>query len=272
MLFQNRDHHVNHVVRRMSSGRENSFPCRLLVDRTKIVIGGGAILPCSHSFHPDYGDFLEQDFGEGLVDTTSFLVPTSSLDEQSVHITSLLRRLEIILPHAGVNTRQRFRALHVVVPDDFVDWHFELTCHVLFDTGQERLREEETGNPKHNRWPFINPFSHELQSGEEISNIPTEGLQRGIRWGLPPQLRHLVVQESVPHLLKVGRHHSQALHSLLQLPTRIGNYFEQLVETQQLLGQYCVHGLVVIRRIFSCHGLNVERSRRKLFLNASCHF
>ena len=204
----------------MARSGQSTEPLERLVDGARVgVLLDDVGLPVR--LHPDEGHLGEEDLGLGLLKRALFVVPSAPFDEQSIDvgaIGSLLRLVEAAV------------VLHLVVPIDLIDRDHVLSREVLLETGEERLSEEEAGDPEVGRLALFDPLADEVQSFNEVDNVRGKRLERGVR-PLGPGGRDPVIEERVADVLKLAAHDNLTLNSELDVLERARNDPQQVVES-----------------------------------------
>lgn len=184
----------------------------------------------------DVGTFREENLGLRLVKPHRVHIPPAALKEQTMHIRSILR----------LQLRYLFQELEVKY--DLIYGNGVLPGKVLQDSSQEALSKEETRQPVIERIPKVYPLLEEWQTGFQVSNVGSEGFQRGV--GLAhPEFRHFTVEKGFGGALEWRVHHDLTQQSQFDILQGTPYDFDQTVEPLQLLGKHCVHWLVVLHRI-----------------------
>lgn len=131
--------------------------------------------------------------------------PAATFQEESVNVSTVFgSTLNVVF--GGV-------AHDLEVEIDLIDSNDVLTSVVLLHTSEERLSEEETGDPEGLRCAVVNPILEELKPLDEVKHPRSEWLQRRVSF-LGPETRYLVIEETVADSLKFKRHDDLTLDGL----------------------------------------------------------
>lgn len=188
----------------------------------------------------------EQFLGLGLGQLVRIVVPLAALEVQSVGDAAALRLLFEVLRLFVIQELETERNL---VDSDRVG-----PCIVLQVACEEGLWEEEPGDPVDDGRAAGDPVVEEVDPGIAVDDPGGEWLEREEALLLPSR-RHLVVVNGLRHLVELLRHDDVTDERLLyELETR-SHLLQQLVVSDTLLEEHCVHRLFVACRVELQHFL-----------------
>jgi hypothetical protein len=220
-----------HEVGRVTGGGEGTSSVQCLVQWARVAVREGD-LNCLARFEVDIGHLCEQHLGVRLAQHVHIIVPTTSFQVKAMHVRPIVRR------HPRVITILLREDL--VVKFNLVDSDDKLTRIVLFNASQERLSEEETGNPEARGCSVVNPVLDKLESLNKVHHVGGKGLQGRVT-ALHPHGRDSVVEKTVSNRFEFHGHHDFSLDSLANVGQRLANKFRKTVETKDFLQQYSIH-------------------------------
>mmetsp|Transcript_32907 Transcript_32907/g.88286 ORF Transcript_32907/g.88286 Transcript_32907/m.88286 type:complete len:203 (+) Transcript_32907:770-1378(+) len=85
---------------------------------------------------------------------------------------------------------------------------------------------------------MLDPLPEELHSKKHVLKVRAQRLQTRIaNSATNPEIRHLIVQHHLEHLVEIPRHNDQPLDGLSQIRLRRGHLLEKQVEAAHLLRQ-----------------------------------
>jgi hypothetical protein len=102
---------------------------------------------------------------------------------------------------------------------DRVDRDPHLAREVLLRACQERLREEEAGQPEAHGLAVVDPLLEEGEPRVHLAHVRAERLERG-EGALEPRGGHLAIEERGADGVERGRHQREAAHRLAEVAER----------------------------------------------------
>lgn len=142
-------------------------------------------------FQPNVRNFWVEDLIVWLVQALVFFVPPGAVEEETVHVATISRRLTDIKMFLPFTYYRKFE-------QQGIDWLFVFSGEVLQYTGKERLSEEETWNPEIRWSTLIDPFLHEFKPLNEIVDPAAQRFQARIGRSMP-NIRNLVVEQTIEY-------------------------------------------------------------------------
>jgi len=208
----------------VASGGESACPLRCFVHRTHIVFISNFVV--LFRFEENHGN------------KSPFLARSSIYQSESVEINLTAFHVKAVEEDAVSCIPIYFflveEGLQLELEVKLINCNGILSCIVLKQCGEEALREEEGWQPECAGLPFHQPSPQEFHSLGQVLDPRGKGLQRRVGV-LVPDLRHLVVQHALVHLLHIFTHHSQPLYRILQSVQTLPYHLNQLVESFHFL-------------------------------------
>ena len=124
----------------------------------------------------------------------AFVVPGRTLKEESVEVAAVNRR-------HPVAHRLILKFEHLVGEVDFVDRILVLSGVVLLDASQERLGEEETGDPEAIGFVVLNPLFIDRDALLEVVDVSEKRLARWVG-SFEPLFGNAVVLDALQNLIR----------------------------------------------------------------------
>ena len=177
-------------------------------------------------------------------------VPSGALEVEAIGIAAIFWLLSDLV------VRDFIVDLHIEVK--FVDGDHMLSRIVLQTTCEESLREEETTQPEDCGSASLDPLLKEVYSIIQVLSPRGKRLQGQETYIGSPFSGYLIVEERSGHLIKVFTHNDLSLHSLLHVNKHLCHNDEQLVVSDDFLGQHSVHGLGVFSGEFLSDHVIIE--------------
>jgi hypothetical protein len=179
----------------------------------------------------------------------SLIVPFASFEVETVEEAAALGLLFDVLPPSLI--------LELEVEGKLIDGDRLLTSVVLKRTRQEGLREEESREPVHLGGSVVDPSVKEVDPGIAVLDPGGQWLE-GEETFLLPRWGHDIVKDSIGHLFKVLTHDDLSDESSLDLDKHDLHISEQVVVSDTLLEEHCVHGLLITGWVSLLNTLKVE--------------
>ena len=244
-----RDREVDDKVGRVASRGQHAPALRRPVDWAEVVwkfrsfvVGGG--------LEPKDGHVGEQNLRVALHQRHMFVRPLGALEEHAVAVRAVLG-----LHREVVARRHCFKVKHHGVNRELV-----LPGVVLEHAGEERVGEEEPGDPKHGRRALVDPLLERLQPSDQLAYVRSQWLEARVRL-LGPHRGNLPVEHGVAERVQLPSHDDLALQRQLEGADARVDHLQQPVIPDELLAQHGVHGLVVLHGVLVIGNLEVKDGR-----------
>jgi hypothetical protein len=215
------------------------------------------LLSISLWHEPDEWELNIKLLGLAVIHHVGCLVPSGAFDVEAETVDTINWLLCHVL-------RLNF-IIDLEVIGELINGNSMLSSEVLSGTSEESLREEETREPESCWASGINPSTDKLESIIQISH-PRRQWLKGEEADFAECCWHLVVEHGCSEGVEVFVHHNFSLKSELDLPEHLVHDDEESVVSNDLLGKYCVHRLIVHRRV-SLNNSFIIKNSRSLFKN-----
>mmetsp|Transcript_11725 Transcript_11725/g.17940 ORF Transcript_11725/g.17940 Transcript_11725/m.17940 type:complete len:238 (-) Transcript_11725:908-1621(-) len=229
----------------MARSHQHSTSLSRPVDRCVVVLVLLELASLART-EPNHGAVHEQDLCFGLVESYLRGIPAAALEVHTDDVDSIIGRLSILFVKDD---------LEVVVKQ--IDSDVILSGVVLLGSSQEAVGEEEAGDPELVWVAVVNPVLEPFKTLQQVLDIASQGLQRRVADG-KPHFGDLAVLEVVEGGFKVGREEDLSLDGLLEVFKGVPDGANETIEATELLGQHCVHTLLVGNGVLLLSCLNIE--------------
>lgn len=258
LVFVRRQVNVHHEVGRVAGGGEGSGSTEDLVNWAHVeavcfsIDTAGRLRWLPFRLEPNQRQLDVELLWLGLVQLVSSAVPSGSFEEETVTEDTVVWSL--------LQLRWLNFIVHLEVEGQLIDGEHVLSGVVLSSTGEESLREEESGQPEGGRHAVIVPLGNEDHPFVDVGDPGAKRLQ-GKRSDGAECLWHLVVEEGSGHSVQFLRHDDLTEQGLLHICQHDDHSREETVVSDDFLREDGVHGLVVTGRVLLDHVVVVEGSR-----------